>query len=73
MPRAKKKAAPAVAAAAEAQPGATQACAFMPIGVFGSAEDGALALAVGSSRRWRVARRRVVQRCRALASRNGLA
>jgi transposase len=36
-------------AAAEAQPGVTQACAFIPIGVFGSAEDGASALAVGSS------------------------
>jgi transposase len=36
-------------AAAEAQPGATQACAFIPIGVFGSAEAGASALAVGSS------------------------
>jgi len=35
--------------AAEAQPGATQACAFIPIGVLGSAEDGASALAVGSS------------------------
>jgi transposase len=36
-------------AAAEARPGATQACAFIPIGVFGSAEDSASALAVGSS------------------------
>jgi transposase len=38
----------AAPAPAEAQPGATQACAFIPIGVFGSAEDGASALAVGS-------------------------
>jgi len=36
-------------AAAAAQPAATQACGFIPIGVFGSAEDGASALAVGSS------------------------
>jgi transposase len=36
-------------AAAEAQSGATPACAFIPIGVFGSAENGASALAVGSS------------------------
>jgi transposase len=57
-------------AAAEAQPGATQAYGFIPIGVFGSAEDGASALAVGSSPA--VARRRAVHRCRALASRNGL-
>jgi transposase len=35
--------------AAAAQSGATQACGFIPIGVFGSAEDGASALAVGSS------------------------
>ncbi|HET7879878.1 MAG TPA: transposase [Acetobacteraceae bacterium] len=34
---------------AEAQISATQACAFIPIGVLGSAEDGASALAVGSS------------------------
>jgi transposase len=39
----------AAPAPAEAQPGATQACAFIPVGVFGSAEDGASALAVGSS------------------------
>src|SRR4051812_3075964 len=37
------------AAPAEAQSGATQACEFMPIGVFGSAADGASALGVGSS------------------------
>jgi transposase len=36
-------------AAAEAQPGAKPACAFIPIGVFGSAADGASAQAVGSS------------------------
>ena len=39
----------AAPAAAEAQPGAPQACEFIPIGVFGSAKDGASALAVGSS------------------------
>jgi transposase len=39
----------APAAPAEAQPDATPACAFIPIGVFGSAKDGASALAVGSS------------------------
>ena len=36
-------------AAAEAQSGATQACAFIPIGVFGSAENGASVLSAGSS------------------------
>jgi transposase len=36
-------------APAEAQPAATSACAFIPIGVFGSAENGASALSVGSS------------------------
>ena len=39
----------AAPAAAEAQPGVTPACAFIPIGVLGSAADGASALAVGSS------------------------
>jgi transposase len=37
------------AAPAEAQSAATQACEFIPIGVFGSAEGGASALGVGSS------------------------
>jgi hypothetical protein len=63
--------APAAPAPAGAQPGVTHACEFIPIGVFGSAEDGASALAVGSSPA--VARRRVVQRYRALAWRNDLA
>jgi transposase len=39
----------AAPAPAEAQPGATPACEFIPIGVFGSAENGASTLAVGSS------------------------
>jgi transposase len=53
--RASSSAAPAAVsvsagpAAAEAQSGATQACGLIPIGVFGSAEDGASALAAGSS------------------------
>jgi transposase len=39
----------AVAAPAGARPVATQACEFIPIGVLGSADDAASALAVGSS------------------------
>jgi transposase len=39
----------AAPAAAEAQSGTTPACEFIPVGVFGSAENGASALAVGSS------------------------
>ena len=33
----------------DARPGAAEACEFIPIGVLGRAEDGAAALAVGSS------------------------
>lgn len=44
-----KVSASAARAQGDARPGAAEACEFIPIGVLGRAEDGASALAVGSS------------------------